>query len=137
MEERMYPVGDFCDDKVPLEEDKSLVDRITKLVEGVETEKSKITVMGIGHTKSKHGYEGRQVYLSGGLNGTGDWVDYLKDMSEIARAIRDDFKGEVVNVVLANLEEDLLDDIFYPVIDIVWSYDKDDGEEEDEEKDEK
>lgn len=130
MEERFYPVEDFCNDKVPKEENKQIVDRIKKIVESRYTSLSKISVMGVGRTKGKHGYEGNQVYLAGGLNGTGIWSDYLKDLSAVMEELENNFASEVENIVLANMEFDLLDDIFYPVIDIVYSYDKDDGEEE-------
>ena len=129
MEERFYPVEDFCNNKVPVEKDEKLVERIKNVVDGKSSQYSKISVMGVGYTKSKKGFEGRQVYLSGGLNGNGLWSDYLRALAEIVWAIETEFKDEVENVVLANMEFDLLDDIFYPVIDIVWSYDRmDEGE---------
>lgn len=119
-----YKAHHWSDGKVDVEGDADLVARVKNIVDGKKTSHSKITVMGLGKDSTKKGYRATQVYLAGGLNGMGIWSDYLADLSNVFKAIEEDFKDEVENVVLANIEMDLLDDIFYPVVNIIWSYDE-------------
>lgn len=119
-----YKAHHWSDGKVDVEGDADLVARVKRIVDGKRTSHSKITVMGLGKDSTKKGYRATQVYLAGGLNGMGIWSDYLEDLSNVFKAIEEDFKDEVENVVLANIEMDLLDDIFYPVVNVIWSYDE-------------
>lgn len=106
------------------EKDKEIVSAIEKIIDNHSSEKSKISVMGVGRTTTKKGYDANQVYLAGGLNGNGVWSDYLDDLASIVRDIEQEFSEKAENVVLVNMEMDLADDIFYPVLDIVYSYEE-------------
>lgn len=109
---------------VKKEDDESLVSRITSLIDSMTKPKSEITVMDVGKDSNDIGYRATQVYLSGGLNGRGTWSEYLADLSEILKAVENDFRGEAERVVLSDMYMDLCDDIFYPTVNIVWSYER-------------
>lgn len=119
-----YPSKNWCSKKAKREKDISLVSRFGKVVKACRTEKSKISLMGVGADAKKDGYSASQLYLAGGLNGNGVWSDYLHDIATIVDGVRKEFDGEAVNVVVSDMDMDLIDDIFYPTINVVWSYDK-------------
>ena len=119
-----YKAHNWSDGKVDIEGNADLVARVKMIVDGKKTNHSKISVMGLGKDSTKNGYRANQVYLAGGLNGIGIWSDYLEDLSSVFKALEEDFKDEVENVVLANIEMDAIDDMFYPVVNIVWSYEE-------------
>lgn len=52
--------------------------------------------------------------LCGGLNGSGNWSDYFKALSEIC----DDLLNEFTDVWVINVVNDCADDIFYCTIGI-------------------
>lgn len=77
---------------------------IEKIVYSINTKYSNLTLDNL--------YEKDKTFtlaLSGGLNGTGDWRDYLVDIQELV----DNLYEISSYVAISDLITDILDDVFY------------------------
>lgn len=74
-----------------------------KVVKKVRTSKSKIDLLDIAQVNNSKRYI---AVLCGGLNGSGNWVDYFKDLERLLK----EYTGKAWVV---DIENDCADDIFY------------------------
>ena len=97
-----------------------LCDEIEVLVkEAIEksyNDSTKLSLMDEGVTVDEYGT--KVFTLSGGLNGKGQWNEYLQTLAIFTVELIDKLRnvyGEGADVWLINLKNDCADDIFYPV----------------------
>lgn len=95
-------------------------ERYDKALEG---NSSNITIEHVGHVKCGNGYKATQLFMAGGLNGPGKFEDYFMDMSNIVAKLRSLF-GECADIRITDFGLDDIDDMFYPVVNLIYSYAK-------------
>ena len=89
---------------------ESFMKRIAECID--EESKSEVQLLGsITNSKKKMHF----VEVCGGLNGTGEWSDYLLELSSFVKKLMQKFEY----VALSEEKTDLLDDMFYAYFEIV------------------
>ena len=82
---------------------------VEKIVDSLYNDKSKIRITDTEIDK----YGTKTIHLSGGMNGWGEWEDYLKDLSRIVKRV-----NARHHMWLIKLDNDCVDDLFYGVFGI-------------------
>lgn len=119
--ERKYPYGVYG---TKPETNQKIVELVNSAIAECYDEKSKVEVDGIGHKETDGGYLGTEVYLSGGLNGPGEWDDYFMNLSKVVSVLKKKFNGKCECIRVQKLDNDMPDDIFYLVINIDYKYEE-------------
>ena len=92
---------------------------VEKALEKTYTDSTKLSLMPEGLCIDAFGT--KVFMLSGGLNGRGEWNEYLQTLAMFVVELEDMLKlnyGEDARVYLITLKNDCADDIFYPVFGI-------------------
>lgn len=89
---------------------------VKEVIEKTYNDSTKLSLMDDGVCIDKYGT--KVFMLSGGLNGPGQWNEYLETLAQFTVDLIDKLRltyGEVADVWLVDLKNDCADDIFYPV----------------------
>ena len=107
------------------ETNNKIVELVNAAIDECHDETSKVEVDGIGRLAEADGYLGTEIYLSGGLNGPGEWDNYFANLSKIIATLKRKFDGKCECVRVRKLDNDMPDDIFYLVVVIDYKYAQD------------
>lgn len=89
---------------------------VKEAIEKTYNDSTKLSLMDDGVCIDKYGT--KVFMLSGGLNGPGQWNEYLETLAQFTVDLIDKLRvtyGEDADVWLIDLKNDCADDIFYPV----------------------
>lgn len=89
---------------------------VKEAIEKTYNDSTKLSLMDDGVCIDKYGT--KVFMLSGGLNGPGQWNEYLETLAQFTVDLIDKLRltyGEAADVWLVDLKNDCADDIFYPV----------------------
>jgi hypothetical protein len=89
---------------------------VKEAIEKTYNDSTKLSLMDDGVCIDKYGT--KVFMLSGGLNGPGQWNEYLETLAQFTVDLIDKLRvtyGEDADVWLVDLKNDCADDIFYPV----------------------
>ena len=89
---------------------EEIFDDVQSIVSSMTFEKSHLGILA----KTVDEYKRPTIEFCGGLNGNGNWEDYLNELTNLfAKLRRNGFEGYVIKV-----DNDCLDDVFYLTIGI-------------------